>query len=610
MCGIFAYTGDGSCVDLLLKGLRRLEYRGYDSAGLAVQHDGSLVVRKAVGRVDALAEEVSGVVGSTGVAHTRWATHGAPTVRNAHPHVSSDGRVAIVHNGIIENHASLRAWLENKGFSFSSETDSEVLAHLVAHERSSARDFPEAVSLALRHVEGAFGLVVIDRDVPGTLVAARRGSPLVLGLSEGATFVSSDPSALVEHTRKAVYLKDDELALLTPGHHEVRSLSDGVRLDPSVDTIDWDISELEKGGYPHFMLKEIHEQPDALARTLKGRLKKLRGQGVLRSLNLPDAKAVACRRVVIVGCGTSWHAGLVAKHYFERLAGVCVEVAYASEFRYDDTPLREGDLVVAVSQSGETADTLEALRKCKGVGAFTLGVVNVVGSTIAREVDGGLFLHAGPEIGVASTKAFTTQLVALLLVALHVGHRKGLVDKAALGVYEEGFDRLFPAVEKALGTYDSIRSFAPRFKDSSNALYLGRGSHFPVALEGALKLKEISYIHAEGLPAAEMKHGPIALIDKDMPVVVLAPKNGLYNKVLSNIQEVRARGGRLVVVSTHDDPQLSSLAEEVVRIPDVLDDLQPVVSVIPLQLLAYELAKLRGCDIDKPRNLAKSCTVE
>ncbi len=595
---------------MLLKGLRRLEYRGYDSAGLAVQHDGSLVVRKAVGRVDALSEEVSGVVGSTGVAHTRWATHGAPTVRNAHPHVSSDGRVAVVHNGIIENHASLRAWLENRGYSFSSETDSEVLAHLVAHELSSTGDFLEAVRLALRRVEGAFGLVVMDRDAPRTLVAARRGSPLVLGLSEGASFVSSDPSALVEHTRRAVYLKDDELALLSPGQYEVRSLSDGGRLDPSVDTIDWDISELEKGGYDHFMLKEIHEQPAALARTLKGRLRRLREQGVLRSLNLPDAKAVACRRVVILGCGTSWHAGLVAKHYFERLADVCVEVAYASEFRYDDTPLREGDLVVAVSQSGETADTLEALRKCRAAGAFSLGVVNVVGSTIAREVDGGLFLHAGPEIGVASTKAFTTQLVALLLVALHVGHRKGLVDKESLARYEEGFEGLFPAVEEALETYGAIRRFAPRFRGSSNALYLGRGSHFPVALEGALKLKEISYIHAEGLPAAEMKHGPIALIDRDMPVVVLAPKNGLYSKVLSNIQEVRARGGRLVVVSTHDDPQLSSLAEEVVRIPDVLDDLQPIVSVIPLQLLAYELAKLRGCDIDKPRNLAKSCTVE
>ena len=610
MCGIFGYIGQENAVPFLLTGLQRLEYRGYDSAGLAVITPEGLVVQKVKGRVQALADKAAALTGKMGIAHTRWATHGAPSAKNAHPHMDTQRQIMVVHNGIIENHAPLRAYLQERGHIFVSETDSEVVAHLIAEEAGHHDDFALAVRHALARLEGAFGIVVFHKDHPGVLIAARRGSPLVIGLLDDARLVASDASALVEHTREVLYLEEDELAVLTPTSHMLFAIDSGLERERVCDHIEWDADRLEKAGYETFMQKEIHEQRQALSDVLAGRFSMLLEKGSLPSLHLSKSACCSMRRIIIVACGTSWHAGLVAKHYFEQLAGVIVEVAYASEFRYSHPLLGKEDLVIAISQSGETADTQSAVRLAKSRGAATIGIVNVVGSTIAREVNGGLYLHAGPEIGVASTKAFTTQLVALLFTALHIGLQRGVIAQDVVVALKREATDLLPLVDEALSSYEQIRSFAPAFKNVGNALYLGRGVHFPVALEGALKLKEISYIHAEGLPAAEMKHGPIALIDERMPVIVLAPQDDLYAKVLANIQEIKARGARVLIIATAHDPQLEALADEILYIPQTHRLLQPILSVIPLQLLAYEIAVLRGCDVDKPRNLAKSVTVE
>lgn len=627
MCGIFAYVGNESCATLLKNGLSRLEYRGYDSAGIATIHQNTLHVKKERGRVNNLIKYLKELPGTIGIAHTRWATHGIPSHANAHPHLSRSGKLALVHNGIIENHASLRVLLEKEHFSFVSETDTEVLTHLIEYELDSILKNEnktivscDDISLALRHalkkVHGAFGVVFVHLDCADKLFVARRGSPLVIGITKDARFVASDPSALVEHTKQVVYLEDNQCAILSKESQTIFSLQDGHSCTLEPEIISWDVHQLEKAGFEHFMLKEIFEQPSALQQTIAGRMRMLRTKGSLSSLNLSKAFSKKLRRIVIIACGTSWHAGLVAKYYFETLLSIPVEVAYASEFRYASTPLSEQDLVVVISQSGETADSLEALKHAKVAGVRSVGVVNVVGSSIARVVDGGLYLHAGPEIGVASTKAFTTQLLALLFVAIHLALQRNALSTELFKEINDSVETISKQAEKALASYDYIKSFAPKFLDASNALYLGRNMHFPVALEGALKLKEISYIHAEGLPAAEMKHGPIALIDQNMPVVVLAPSDTLLPKVISNIQEVKARGGRTIIVASSDegvegvDTQLKNLADYLIVIPRTHDFLQAILSVIPLQLLAYELAVLRDCDVDKPRNLAKSVTVE
>src|SRR6266852_5245659 len=594
MCGIVGYTGGREAAPLLLEGLQRLEYRGYDSAGLALvggNGDG-LVIRKLAGRVAGLAAQVVGqpAVGTTGIAHTRWATHGAPTERNAHPHVDCDGRIALVHNGIIENADALRAALEQAGHCLGTDTDTETLAHLI--EDAEGESLEDRVIAALAHVEGTYGLAVISADDPGKIVVARRGSPVLLGVGDEEYFVASDAAAILEHTRSVVYLDDGDIAVLTPNGYHVLDREAHVQLR-AVDDVAWDLDTIELGGYPHFMLKEICEQAETVRSTLRGRLVFDEGVARLNGLNLTPEACADIRRIVIVACGTSWHAGLVGRHILEELARIPVSVEYASEYRYRRQVRLPGTVTIAISQSGETADTLEALRSAKAAGSTVLGLVNVVGSTIAREADGGIYLHAGPEIGVASTKAFTSQVVALLLLGLYLGRQRGL-----------------PAEQGRRLVAPQVRTLAQRYADAQNALYLGRGANFPVALEGALKLKEISYIHAEGYPAAEMKHGPIALIDENMPVVCLAPKDSVYQKIVSNMQEVKARGGRIIAITSEGNGDLSSLADHQIAVPASPPLLAPVLTVIPLQLLAYHIAVLRGCDVDRPRNLAKSVTVE
>ena len=608
MCGIVGYVGRREAAPILLEGLSRLEYRGYDSAGLAIQNGAGVVTRKLAGRVAGLRQLVGSepIHGRSGIAHTRWATHGAPNTQNAHPHVDCTGRVALVHNGIIENAATLRARLERDGHHFRTETDTETLAHLI--EDAEGATLEERVIAALALVEGTYGLAVMTADEPGKVVAARRGSPVLLGIGDEELFVASDASALLEHTRQVVYLDDGDIAILTPGQYHVIDSESHVQLR-TVDALSWDLEAIEQGGYDHFMLKEIHEQPRTVESTLRGRL--LFGEGTARldGLNLDADACQEIRRIVIVACGTSWHSGLVGRQIIEELAGIPVDVEYASEYRYRRQIPIPGTLAIAISQSGETADTLEAMRHARAAGSRVVGIVNVVGSTIAREADGGIYLHAGPEIGVASTKAFTSQIVALALLGLHLGRQRGLP-------LETGRDfvcklaQLPKLVEQTLALDPEIRHIAERFVHERHALYLGRGVNFPVALEGALKLKEISYLHAEGYPAAEMKHGPIALIDENMPVIFVAPHDGVYQKVLSNMQEVRARGGRIVAITSRGSGELSGLAERQLPVPVTAPLLSPVLTVIPLQLLAYHVAVLRGCDVDRPRNLAKSVTVE
>jgi len=608
MCGIVGYVGPRKALPVLLDGLKRLEYRGYDSAGVALITEGRLVVEKAAGKIAALEAQLGrdGQQATTGIAHTRWATHGAPTSRNAHPHSDCAGTIAVAHNGIIENHMVLRQMLVAKGHRFVSDTDTEVVAHLI--EQFYQGSLEEAVATALQEVEGTYGIVVVSVREPDTIVAARSGSPLLLGLGNGENLVASDPSAVLAYTRSVVYLDEGNLAVITPSGYQVKDRH-AVPLRKEVSQIDWDLATIERGGFPHFMLKEICEQPESVRNTLRGRLLDEEGTARLGGLNLTDEDLLKVNRIVLTACGTSWHAALVGEYMLEELVRLPVEVEYASEFRYRNPLVDEHTLVIVISQSGETADTLAALREAKRRGARTLGVVNVVGSSIAREVDGGIFIHAGPEIGVASTKAFTSQIVALALFTLHLGRLRSLSILQGREIVK-ALKRLPAQLEAVLDKRPLIEELAERYTRASNVLYLGRGVNFPVALEGALKLKEISYIHAEGYPAAEMKHGPIALIDELMPVVFVAPRDAVHSKIMSNIEEVRARGGRVIAVVTEGDTEITRLVDHAIPIPETLDILTPVLTSVPLQLLAYNIAVRRGCNVDQPRNLAKSVTVE
>ncbi len=608
MCGIVGYVGARQAGPILLEGLRRLEYRGYDSAGIAVQNGHAFAVRKLAGRVNVLAEALARLplAGTSGIGHTRWATHGAPTERNAHPHVDCRGRVAVVHNGIIENADALRAALERSGHRFGTETDTEVLAHLI--EAAPGTTLEERVATALAEVVGTYGIAVMSADEAAKIVVARHGSPVLLGIGEDEFFVASDASAVLAHTRSVVYLDDGDIAVLTADRYHVMDAQAHVQVR-EVSDIAWDLDAIELGRYPHFMLKEICEQPETVKSTLRGRLLFEEGTARLNGLNLSVEACAGISRIVIVACGTSWHAGLVGRHIIEELARLPVTVEYASEYRSRRQPAIPGTLTLAISQSGETADTLEAMRAAKASGSRVLGIVNVVGSTIAREADGGIYLHAGPEIGVASTKAFTSQIVALTLLALWLGRQRGLSLEMGQEIACQ-LARLPSHITRALALEPRVRAVAEAYAGRGSFLYLGRGVSFPVALEGALKLKEISYIHAEGYPAAEMKHGPIALIDTDMPVVFVAPRDDVYRKVLSNMQEVKARGGHVIAVTTEGRDDLGTLVDHRLSVPATAPLLSPVLTTIPLQLLAYHLAVVRGCDVDRPRNLAKSVTVE
>lgn len=611
MCGIVGYIGPSEAAPVLLESLRRLEYRGYDSAGLTVCANGVLQTRKMAGKIADLVQAIAGDLpkGTVGIAHTRWATHGAPTEVNAHPHHDSTGEISLVHNGIVENAGILRRKLEELGHSFRSETDSEVLVHLI--EQAYEDSLEDAVAAALSQVEGTYGIAVVSSRDPDKLVAARNGSPLLIGLGEGPTFfVASDAAAIIEHTRKVVYLDDGDLAVLDREGYRTLDLK-GRPLTKEVSQVSWDLGTIERGGFPHYMLKEIFEQPNSVRDTMRGRL--LGDQGTVRlgglSACLPREAIDRYNRIVLTACGTSWHAALIGEYMLEEFARIPVETEYASEFRYRNPVLDERSLVIGISQSGETADTLAALREASSKGARVVGVVNVVGSTIARETDCGVYIHAGPEIGVASTKAFTSQVVALALITLYLS-RESTVTSQQRGEVVAALQQLPDQISEILARNDEIRGMAELYHLHRNFLYLGRGYNFPVALEGALKLKEISYMHAEGYPAAEMKHGPIALIDENMPVVFIAPRGSVYSKILSNIEEVRARGGRVIAITTDGNGELDNLADHIIKVPTTIEMLQPVLTVVPLQLLAYHIAVLRGCNVDQPRNLAKSVTVE
>jgi glutamine---fructose-6-phosphate transaminase (isomerizing) len=609
MCGIVGYIGPRQAAGLLLEGLRRLEYRGYDSAGIAVVNGRGLKIMKAAGKLSVLESELNQNMpqGTIGIGHTRWATHGAPTTTNAHPHTDQSGRIAVIHNWIIENSGAIRKALEQRGHTFKSDTDTEVLAHLVGEFYQG--NLEEAVASALRDVEGAYGLAFISSDEPGVIVAARNGSPLLVGVGENEWFVASDASPLLQHTRAVVYLDDGEMVVLTREGYRVRNL-ETARISKPVNQIDWDLATVERGGYPHFMLKEICEQPESICNTLRGHLLEDEGTARVSGLNLTDEELKQFERVIITACGTSWHSGIIGEYMLEEMARLPVEVEYASEFRYRNPVVDPKTLVIAISQSGETADTLAAIREAKRRGGRTVGLVNVVGSTIAREVDGGIYLHAGPEIGVASTKAFTSQVAALALITLRIARLRNLSILQGRQ-FIHALQQLPEQVCQILERSSEIKALADRFlRTSKNALYLGRGVNFPVALEGALKLKEISYIHAEGYPAAEMKHGPIALIDENMPVVFIAPRDAVHSKIVSNIEEVKARGGKVIALINGGDTEIQRLADATFTIPETLDLLTPILTSIPLQLLSYYVAVSRGCNVDQPRNLAKSVTVE
>ena len=610
MCGIIGYVGEADPLPILLDGLKRLEYRGYDSAGVALLADNSLVVYKKVGKVADLEKSIPPLHLNTtaGIGHTRWATHGVPSDINAHPHTDCKHEIALIHNGIIENYLSIRKKLESTGHVFVSATDTEVLVHLIEEMKNYSGDLPTAVRLALRQVEGTYGIAVVSALEPGRIVAARKGSPLLLGIGTNEHFVASDAAAIVQYTRNVVYLEDGEIAVLTKESFETRTI-DNVDIEKEVHQVTIDIEEIEKGGFEHFMLKEIMEQPETLRNSMRGRV--LLDEGNAKLSGLGDVMPVLenAQRIIITACGTSWHAGLVGEYMLEQYGKIPVEVEYASEFRYRNPIIKKGDVVFLISQSGETADTLAALREAKQKGAAVFGICNVVGSTIARESQGGVYIHAGPEIGVASTKAFTSQLVVLSLITLMIARQRGMSEAEGRKIGQALLD-LPHKVETILQDTSEIELIAEELKDNVNVLYLGRGYNFPAALEGALKLKEISYIHAEGYPAAEMKHGPIALIDENMPVIVIASKDNTYEKIISNIQEVKARRGRIIAVVNEDDTAIESLAEHVIRVPHTVDLLSPILNVIPLQLLAYYIAVKRGCNIDQPRNLAKSVTVE
>ncbi|MFY7990274.1 MAG: glutamine--fructose-6-phosphate transaminase (isomerizing) [Fluviicola sp.] len=614
MCGIVAYIGKKEAYPILIKGLKRLEYRGYDSAGIALLNDEGLHLYKRQGKVSNLEEFAAGkdITGSVGIGHTRWATHGPPNDTNAHPHASTDGKIALIHNGIIENYNVLKEELIARGYVFKSQTDTEVLVHLIDDiQKKEQVDLAEAVRLALLNVIGAYAIVVLSKENPTQLVAARKSSPLVVGIGkENDFYLASDATPIVEYTNQVVYLNDEEIAVV--------DLNDGLKITnlrnqektPYVQELELQLEALEKGGYEHFMLKEIHEQPRSIQDCFRGRLNAEEGWVSLGGIKDYEHKMIQAQRIVMVACGTSWHACLVGEYLFEDLARINVEVEYASEFRYRNPIINENDIVIAVSQSGETADTLAALELAKSKGATILGICNVVGSSISRITDAGSYTHAGPEIGVASTKAFTAQVTVLTLMALSLAHKKGTISESKFRTMLSELETIPEKVKRVLDRNGDIEAISAIYKNASNALYLGRGSSFPVALEGALKLKEISYIHAEGYPAAEMKHGPIALIDEEMPVFVIATKGTSYEKVVSNIQEVKARKGKIIAIVTEGDVDVKNMADHVIEIPDTDEHLVPLLATIPLQLLSYHIAVMRGCNVDQPRNLAKSVTVE
>lgn len=615
MCGIVAYIGHRQAHEVVIKGLKRLEYRGYDSAGIALAN-GSLSVYKKKGKVSELEDHLKNELtpeqlhSHIGMGHTRWATHGVPNDVNAHPHYSGNGKLAIIHNGIIENYDALKKELLQKGHQFQSETDTEVLVHFIEDvKQHNGFTLEEAVRIALKRVVGAYAIVVMSEDHPNTLIAARKGSPLVLGLGKEEFFFASDATPIVEYANDVVYLSDDEVCVVQDGQFHIKDLND-VPTDPYIHTIDIELEAIEKGGFDSFMLKEIHEQPKSISDCMRGRLNAETGTLIMGGIRDHIDELVNAKRIVIVACGTSWHAGLVAEYILEDLCRIPVEVEYASEFRYRNPVINPGDVVIAISQSGETADTLAAVELAKSKGATVLGVCNAVGSSIARASHAGSYTHAGPEIGVASTKAFTAQLTVLTMFALLIGKSKGTLSEEACRNLIKEMSLIPQKVEKALQLNKQVEYISQIYKDAPNAIYLGRGHNFPVALEGALKLKEISYIHAEGYPAAEMKHGPIALIDEEMPVVFIATQDGSYEKVVSNIQEVKARKGQVIAIVTEGDTQIAGMADHVLEVPKADQQLMPLISVIPLQLLSYHIAVLRGCNVDQPRNLAKSVTVE
>ena len=613
MCGIVGYVGSKEAYPIIIKGLKRLEYRGYDSAGVSIGKGEDINIIKQAGKVSDLesAIDTSRVSGTIGIGHTRWATHGAPNQINAHPHCSGDEQLSLIHNGIIENYDAIKKSLLNKGHTFKSETDTEVLVHFIEEIKKQEQvSLLEAVRLALNEVVGAYAIIVMEKGTTDEFIAARKGSPLVIGIGEEEYYVASDATPIVEYTRDVVYLGDGEIAVINKNKElEIRTISN-VSKTPYIHELELSLEAIEKGGFPHFMLKEIHEQPKSILDTLRGRIDPVTKDVILGGIFDFEQRIVKANRIIIVACGTSWHAGLIGEYLFEDLARIPVEVEYASEFRYRNPIINESDVVLAISQSGETADTLAALQLAKEKGATILGICNVVGSSIPRLTDAGIYTHAGPEIGVASTKAFTTQVAVLTLMALLFAKQKGKISKTNYRQIIRELELIPEKIKKVLKTEKQIKEIANEFKDVSNFLYLGRGYNFPVALEGALKLKEISYIHAEGYPAAEMKHGPIALIDDDMPIVVIATKKGNYDKIVSNIQEVKSRGGRLIAIVTEGDVTVKEMADYCIEIPSCFEELTPLLSNIPLQLLAYHIALLRGCNVDQPRNLAKSVTVE
>jgi len=613
MCGIVAYIGESQAYDILVKGLQRLEYRGYDSAGVALQENGSLNIYKCAGKVADLVEfcKTKSTKGTIGIGHTRWATHGEPNNTNAHPHSSGSGDLSIIHNGIIENYGPLKQELTKRGHQFTTDTDTEVLIHLIEEIQENEKiSLEDAVRLALNEVVGAYAIVLLSKKDPDILIAARKSSPLVIGIGDNEFFIASDATPIVEYTKNVVYLKDEEIAVVNrSGDLTIKTVKNQL-MSPYIEELELKLEMLEKGGFDHFMLKEINEQPNSVLDSMRGRINSLSGNVLLGGIKEYEQKLINAKRIIIVACGTSWHAGLVGEYLLEDLARVSVEVEYASEFRYRNPVIGEEDVVIAISQSGETADTLAAIELAKSKGATIIGICNVVGSSIARNTDAGTYTHAGPEIGVASTKAFTAQLTILTLMALLIGHQKGTIPESTYYKLLQEVESLPSKIEEALKADAQIKYIANTFKTVSNFLYLGRGYNFPVALEGALKMKEISYIHAEGYPAAEMKHGPIALIDEEMPVVVLATNQSSYEKILSNIQEVKARRGRIIAIVTNTDTLIKETADFVIEIPEVEEPLTPILSVIPLQLLSYHIAVMRGCNVDQPRNLAKSVTVE
>lgn len=614
MCGIVAYLGTEDAYPVLIKGLKRLEYRGYDSAGVALLQDGDISVHKCKGRVSDLETHIGdkSTAGALGIGHTRWATHGPPNDNNAHPHLSGSGRLAIIHNGIIENYNTLKEELKNRGHEFKSDTDTEVLAHLIEEvQKNTGVDLFEAVRISLNEVVGAYALVLLDKDNPDQLIAAKKSSPLVIGIGEDGTYyVGSDATPIIEYTKNVVYLEDEEVAMINR-HSGLKIVTIQNReKTPYIQELEMQLEAIEKGGYDSFMLKEIYEQPRSIKDCFRGRVNLNKGMIRLSGIENFEEKWLKARRIIILGCGTSWHAGLVGEYLFEELARIPVEVEYASEFRYRNPIIQEDDIVIAISQSGETADTLAAVELAKERGAHIFGVCNVVGSSISRATHSGCYTHAGPEIGVASTKAFTAQVTVLTLIALTVAEKRGTITPERLHRLIAEISSLPHKIETALSANDVVREIANVYQKATNALYLGRGYTFPVALEGALKLKEISYIHAEGYPAAEMKHGPIALIDEEMPVFVIATQGQSYEKVVSNIQEVKARKGKIISIVTAGDTQVRQMSDHVIEIPKSDDILVPLLSVVPLQLLSYHVAMLRGCNVDQPRNLAKSVTVE